>query len=161
MPCYDGGSNSREYDDGYSYGKSAGESNGYSKGYADAKKRYESPNVIKLEGEFNENIDRLNNQIVDMHKKNRQLLESIDKLEKEKDRNDKLEASLCALITELEKRDIANDIISQASRSGLIDLMKFWEDHKQEDETRLANKIHRMFSEHEQEVIKNLLNKRK
>ena len=80
------------------------------------------------------------------------------KLEKEKDRNDKLEASLCALITELEKRDIANDVISQASRSGLIDLMGFWKEHKQEDEIKLANKLHTMFSEHEQEVIKKLLN---
>jgi hypothetical protein len=156
MPCYDGGSDSRDYDDG----RSVGESTGYSKGYADAKRKYETPNVIKLEGKFNENIDRLNNQVIDLHKKNRRLQESLDKLEAQKDRNNKLEASLCALITELEKRDIANDVISQASRSGLIDLMKFWQDHRQEDEARLANRIHRMFSEHEQEVIKNLLNKK-
>ena len=122
---------------------------------------YETPNVIKLEGEHSGIVDRLNNQIIDIHDKNIRLRGKNEDLKKQKDRNDKLEASLCALITELEKRDIANEVISQASRSGLIDLMGFWEEHKQEDETKLANKIHTMFSEHEQEVIKKLLNKNK
>lgn len=63
-----------------------------------------------------------------------------------------LEAGLCALITELEKRGIANEVISQACKSGLIDLMSFWEEHSKEDEARLAKKFHQ-FSEHEQEVI--------
>lgn len=40
--------------------------------------------------------------------------------------NRKLEAGLCAIITELEKRKIADEIISQASKSGLINLMDFW-----------------------------------
>jgi hypothetical protein len=156
MPCYDGGS---DEDYRYDNGRHTGKREGFAEGYAKAKKKYETPSIIKIEGEHKGSVDKLNNQIIDMHKRNGALLKSVDKLEKEEDRNDKLEASLCALITELEKRDIANDVISQASRSGLIDLMKFWEEHKQEDETRLANKIHKMFSEHEQEVIKKLLNK--
>lgn len=74
------------------------------------------------------------------------------------DRNNKLEAGLCAIITELEKKGIANEVISQASKSGLIDLMGFWEQHSKEDETRLAKELHK-FSEHEQDVLKKLLNK--
>lgn len=68
----------------------------------------------------------------------------------------RLEAGLCALITELEKRGIATKVISQASKSGLIDLMSFWENHSKEDEARLAKKFHQ-FSEHEQEVIRKMV----
>ena len=75
------------------------------------------------------------------------------------DQNKKLEAGLCAIITELEKRGIADGIISQASKSGLIDLMGFWLIHSKEDEARLARELHR-FSEHEQSVLKRLLNSR-
>jgi len=73
-------------------------------------------------------------------------------------RNSWLEAGLCAIITELEKKNIANEIISQASKSGLIDLMSFWLHHSKEDETRLAKELHK-FSEHEQDVLRKLLNK--
>lgn len=158
MPCYDGRSD-KDYQ--YDNGRHQGKQEGYEKGYADAKRKYETPNIIKLEGEHSETIDRLNNQIIDIHDKNVKLHDKIFELRNQKDRNDKLEASLCALITELEKRNIANEVIAQASRSGLIDLMGFWEEHKQEDETKLANKIHTMFSEHEQEVIKKILNQKK
>ena len=75
------------------------------------------------------------------------------------DQNRKLEAGLCAVITELEKRKIADEIISQASKSGLINLMDFWLHHSKEDETRLSRELHR-FSEHEQDVLKRLLNAR-
>ena len=158
MPCYDGRS-----DDDYKYdnGRHDGKQEGYEKGYADAKRKYETTNVIQIEGEHSETIDRLNNQIIDIHNKNIKLRGENFYLKKQKDRNDKLEASLCALITELEKRDIANEVIAQASRSGLIDLMSFWKEHKQEDETKLANKLHTMFSEHEQELIKKILNQKK
>lgn len=67
-----------------------------------------------------------------------------------------LEAGLCAIITELEKKNIANEVISQASKSGLIDLMSFWEQHSKEDEARLANKFH-SFSEHEQSMIRKMI----
>jgi hypothetical protein len=75
------------------------------------------------------------------------------------DQNKWLEAGLCAIITELEKRGIANEVVSQASKSGLINLMSFWKQHSKEDETRLAVELHK-FSEHEQEVLKRLLNSR-
>lgn len=73
------------------------------------------------------------------------------------DRVNWLEAGLCAIITELEKKNIANEVISQASKSGLIDLMSFWHQHKNEDVTRLAKELHK-FSEHEQDVLRKLLN---
>ena len=81
------------------------------------------------------------------------------KIHELKHMNKALEAGLCALITELEKRNIANEVISQASKSGLINLMDFWAIHSKEDETRLAQKLHE-FSEHEQEVLKKLLNQK-
>ena len=70
----------------------------------------------------------------------------------------RLEAGLCAIISELERTGIANQIISQASKSGLINLMDFWLAHSKEDETRMARALHH-FSEHEQILLKKLLNK--
>lgn len=72
----------------------------------------------------------------------------------------RLEAGLCAIITELEKKGIANEVISQASKSGLIDLMSFWEKHSKEDEARIAKKFH-PFSEHEQNVIRKMVSEGK
>lgn len=74
-----------------------------------------------------------------------------------RDRINWLEAGLCAIITELEKKNIANEVISQASKSGLTDLMSFWHQHKNEDVTRLAKELHK-FSEHEQVILRRLLN---
>jgi hypothetical protein len=76
-----------------------------------------------------------------------------------KERNKGLEAGLCALIMELEKRGIANEIIQDANKNGMINISDFWEHHSTEDETRLAVQLHK-FSEHEQEVLKRLLNKK-
>lgn len=75
------------------------------------------------------------------------------------DQNRKLQAGLCAIITELEKEKIADRVITQASKSGLIDLVSFWASHSKEDEARLSKELHK-FSEHEQEVLKRLLNER-
>jgi hypothetical protein len=75
-----------------------------------------------------------------------------------KDEVKRLEAGLCAIISELERLEIANQIISQASKSGLINLMDFWAGHSNEDESRIARALHQ-FSEHEQIVMKKLLNK--
>ena len=72
------------------------------------------------------------------------------------DKISKLEGGLCAIITELEKKGIANEIISQASKSGLIDLMTFWMHHKNDDISRLANELHK-FSKHEQDILRKLL----
>jgi hypothetical protein len=69
----------------------------------------------------------------------------------------RLEASLCALITEIEKEEISHKVITQASKSGLIDLVDFWSKHSKQDEVRLSKELHK-FSEHEQAVLKRLLN---
>lgn len=71
---------------------------------------------------------------------------------------DSLEAGLCAVITELEQRGIAYEILSHASKRGLIDLMSFWEKHSLKDEVRLAKELHK-FSEHEQAILKKLINR--
>lgn len=68
-----------------------------------------------------------------------------------------LQGGLCAIITELEKKGIANEVLSQASKSGLVDLMHFWNAHSKKDETRIAYELHK-FSEHEQDILKKLLN---
>lgn len=69
---------------------------------------------------------------------------------------DYLEASLCAIITELEKRNIANEIIPEASRKGLVDIMSFWNRHKHEDIVRLRQELHN-YSVHEQDILRELL----
>ena len=73
------------------------------------------------------------------------------------ERNKYLEAALCAIITELEKRNIANEIITEASKNGIIDLMNFWSCHFDNDKTRLAVELFK-YSEHEKAIIKQILN---
>jgi hypothetical protein len=75
------------------------------------------------------------------------------KLLREKDH---LEACLCAIITELEKKKIANEIITKASRNGLLDIMEFWLEHSKKDKTKIANVFH-SFSKHEQSLIRKLI----
>jgi hypothetical protein len=70
--------------------------------------------------------------------------------------NNYLEACLCAIITELEKKKIANEIITKASRSGLLNIMSFWLEHSKKDKTRISNEFH-SFSEHEQSLIRKLI----
>jgi hypothetical protein len=67
-----------------------------------------------------------------------------------------LEAALCAILNELERRDICENVVAEASRNGLIDLMGFWVNHKKSDRARLANDIHK-YSKDEQAVIRELL----
>jgi len=74
-------------------------------------------------------------------------------------RNSQYQSGLCAIITELEKRGIAHEILPEASRKGLIDLMQFWDYHKKDDESRLARDFHERYSTHEQELLKKIINK--
>ena len=73
------------------------------------------------------------------------------------DKNEWLEAAVCALMNELGKRNILGGVIAEASRNGLIGLMDFWDAHQKSDESRIAKALH-SFSKDEQEVIKRLLN---
>ena len=83
---------------------------------------------------------------------------SVDELNEVKGENRKITASLCALLNELERRGIVHDVIAEASRNGLIDLVGFYKDHKKDDKSRLAFQLHK-FSKDEQAILKELLNK--
>jgi hypothetical protein len=67
-----------------------------------------------------------------------------------------LEACLCAIINELETQKLTTQVIPAASEHGGIDLMKFWNRHKEEDETRILIKL-REFSKHEIEIAKRMM----
>ena len=67
-----------------------------------------------------------------------------------------LEACLCAIINELEAQKLTTQVIPAASEHGGVDLMKFWNKHKEEDETRILIKL-REFSKHEIEIAKRMI----
>jgi len=70
--------------------------------------------------------------------------------------NARLEASICAIVSELEADGIADDILSRATAKGDIDLSKFWTKHKNKDVSRMQAAL-RKFSDHEIEIIKRIL----
>ena len=74
-----------------------------------------------------------------------------------KKRNEWLEAALCAVFNELERRDIAPDVMAEASRNGLIGLMDFWSKHTKADEAKMARDLH-VYSKDEQAILRKLLN---
>jgi len=69
-----------------------------------------------------------------------------------------MEAALCAVFTELEKKGALEEVINRAESNGQIDLMKFWKKHKKEDEQRLTKDL-KKYSQHELDMIKDILNK--
>lgn len=69
-----------------------------------------------------------------------------------------LEAMLCAIFNELEKRDILFSVVERASKNGGIEIKEFWKKHKAEDEIRLSYDLNR-YSQHEKKVMLNLLHK--
>lgn len=68
-----------------------------------------------------------------------------------------LEAALCALLNELDRRGIDNSVVAEASRSGLIGLMEFWVNHKNSDKARIAEILH-SYSKDEQAIMREILN---
>ncbi len=68
------------------------------------------------------------------------------------------EAALCAIITELEKKGIASEIMNNSSINGFIDIISFWSKHILSDESRINEKL-KQFSNHEKSMIKDILNK--
>jgi hypothetical protein len=83
------------------------------------------------------------------------LLDKIE-LKKLKEYNEYLEACLGSILTELEKREIAEEIIDNATENGQVSIFSFWENHKQKDIARLQKELDK-FSEHEKQIIKELL----
>ncbi len=74
-----------------------------------------------------------------------------------KDDNEWLSGALCAVFNELERRGIVADVLSEASRNGLIGVLDFWSSHKRDDVSRLTRELHK-YSKDEQEVLRGLLN---
>ncbi len=79
-------------------------------------------------------------------------------LEQEKKKSSWLEAALCAMFSELDRRGIAAEVISEASRNGLIGIMDVWQRHNSSDEARIAKILHG-YSKDEQEIMRKLLSK--
>lgn len=69
-----------------------------------------------------------------------------------------LEACLCAVLTELADQGIVDEVITNASKRGKVDLMKFWLEHNIADAKRLQKELDK-FSEHERMMLKKLLSK--
>ena len=101
-------------------------------------------------------IEELTKHEVDIRIDGHAAIELIDKLQESTKDIDLLKGGLCAIITELESRGIANDVIAKASREGKIDLVGFWDSHSGCDKSRIAKEIHK-YSVHEQNIIKDLL----
>ena len=72
---------------------------------------------------------------------------------------DKLEAALCAVFSDLVLRGMLDKVIETASLAGGINLRKLYEDHKEDDEKRLGEKLD-AFSLHEQAILFSLLRRR-
>jgi len=86
---------------------------------------------------------------------------SPDLLEAEKQKTLKLEAVLCAIFNEVKRRGILEDVVSEASRNGLIDVMSFYEKHRADDIAKIASDLHKRYSKDELAIVKQLLNKEK
>lgn len=67
------------------------------------------------------------------------------------------EAAVCAICNELDRRGIAEEVLAESSRNGLIGLVDFWKAHSGSDRARLALELHK-FSKDEQSIIRQLLN---
>lgn len=83
------------------------------------------------------------------------LLDKIE-LKKLKEENKYLEAIICAVFTELEKRGIDQEILDDATENGEVSMYGFWEAHKQKDRERLEKELYK-FSRHEKQILKELL----
>lgn len=83
-----------------------------------------------------------------------------DKVNRLKDRTKELEAALCALINELSTQldeDEFYGFLKLASENGKIDLTEWINKHREEDKKRLKEEVLNKLSDHEIELIKELL----
>ena len=113
---------------------------------------------MPCESAYNVNQERYSNnrteyrEVIVENKIDKRLIEQLKK------ENQFLEAGLCAVIRELDKRKISKEIIEEANKNGMIDLNLFWGKHSIDDEVRISNVL-KNFSQHEKEIIKDLLNR--
>jgi hypothetical protein len=87
---------------------------------------------------------------------NKELKTSESKAAQYKDYSMKIDAAMCAVLNELEQIGIIESVITKASRHGLIDIVGWWESHKQDDKARLTKSLHN-YSIDEQRVLFDLL----
>jgi len=77
-------------------------------------------------------------------------------LDKYKNYSAQVDAAMCAILNELEQRNVVESVIASASRHGLIDIVSWWKSHKKDDKSRLNESLHK-YSVDEQRVLFNLL----
>jgi hypothetical protein len=82
---------------------------------------------------------------------------SPDDLQTQVDRGNMYMGAFCAVMNELQRKSIAEEVLASASRSGKIDLFLLWKQHVDYDVNRLAKDIHERYSKDEQLVIRELL----
>jgi hypothetical protein len=79
-------------------------------------------------------------------------------IESNKHRIRYLEACLCAIISELESRGLANDVILDAENNGgALGIRLFWEEHSKSDVARISQNFTKQFSKQEQKLLKKLI----
>ena len=81
----------------------------------------------------------------------------LDNIRQLKGRVKWLEGALCAVISELKRRDIDHSVITAANAKGKVNIFQFDAYHSAEDSDRLSVELSR-FSADEIEVIKTLIN---
>lgn len=81
---------------------------------------------------------------------------SHEKYREVEQRADWFEGAICAILSELERRGLAAEVIAESSRNGLIDIMTFWATHSNDDEARIAKVLHG-YSKDEQAIMRKLL----
>tara|TARA_R110002012_G_scaffold318308_1_gene536391 strand:+ start:30586 stop:30912 length:327 start_codon:yes stop_codon:yes gene_type:complete len=72
-------------------------------------------------------------------------------------KNQYLEACLCALIREVCTHPIAERLINDASINGKVDIPAFWEKYKSKDNMRLLDSITKNYSKHEITLLKEII----
>lgn len=75
-------------------------------------------------------------------------------LEEQKSENRNMTAILCALLNELERREIIQDVMLAANLSGNVNVHAFYRKHREEDIKRLRDKLSKDYSADERRLIK-------
>jgi hypothetical protein len=68
-----------------------------------------------------------------------------------------LQAIICALLSELNRRGIAEEVCIKASESGRVNVMDFCIRHHVTDKNRVARELHNRFSVDEYPILRELL----
>jgi len=80
----------------------------------------------------------------------------INKIAEVRNQNIKLEAILCAIFNELKRSNAIDVVISNASRSGHIDINAFWLEHQAADRAQLKADLGK-YSDDERAILLSIL----